>query len=53
MPNAHSSGGYVFIKKSDGDGGAYYDIIHPSGRHWDYEHWFSSIEEMDEYARNN
>lgn len=52
MPGWYSSGSFLFIKvREDEDGTCYYDITHSSGRKWDYSHKFTSIREMDEYAR--
>lgn len=54
MPNTYNSGTFIFIKvDEDDDGNGYYDIIHSSGRKWDYRHKFSSISEMNEYDREH
>lgn len=51
MPKYYNSEGYQFILTSESNGIGYYTITHSSGRHWDYNHPFSSVEEMDAYAR--
>lgn len=55
MPYSYSTGRFLFRKVSDGDGGAYYEIVNMycGGKIWDYKHWFSSTDEMDEYSRTN
>lgn len=55
MPNAYSSGKFVFTKVREGEGGAYYNITNAycGGKTWDYSHWFTSTNEMDEYARTH
>lgn len=52
MPNSYHSGPFVFIKVSESNGIYYYNIVHSSGRHWDYNHPFTSVHEMDDYANS-
>lgn len=51
MPDSYHSGPFVFIKVSESNG-IYYNIVHSSGRHWDYSHPFTSVHEMDYYANS-
>lgn len=55
MPKTYICGKFLFNRTMDCQGGAYYNIVNTSagGRTWDYDHWFTSKDEMDEYARNN
>ena len=50
MPESYQAGAFVFVKVSECNGICYYNIIHSSGRHWDYNHPFTSIQEMNDYA---
>lgn len=52
MPDSYHSGPFVFIKVSESNGIYYYNIIHSSGRHWDYSHPFTSVHEIDDYANS-
>ena len=52
MPKAYSSGAFQFILRYSENGVYYYDIIHSSGRYWDYNHPFTSVREMDDYAHS-
>lgn len=53
MPKCYHSNGYNFIMVSERNGIYYYNITHSSGRHWDYNHPFTSVEEMDDYAHSH
>lgn len=51
MENFYNIDGWNFRKtKEDSYGNCYYNIIHPSGRYWDYDHLFHSYSEMVEYT---
>ncbi len=50
MPKYYHSKGFQFILISESNGIYYYNITHSSGRHWDYNHPFTSVEEMDDYV---
>lgn len=53
MSSCYTVGGWVFTKtKEDSNGNCYFNITHPSGRTWDYNHPFSSYEEMVAYVNN-
>lgn len=51
MPKYYNSGGFQFVLTSESNGVGYYTITHSSGRHWDYNHPFTSTAEMDDYLR--
>lgn len=54
MPDYYVSGRFLFTKKEEDTNGTYYQITNMyAGKLWDYKHKFYSVEEMDEYARNN
>ena len=51
MNNCYTVGGWVFIKiREDEYGNCYFNVIHPSGREWDYSHLFNSYDEMVTYV---
>ena len=53
MKNIYTFNGYIFRKEKDAsDGGAYFNIIHPDGRYLDYNHYFSSPQEMKQWIQN-
>lgn len=52
MRGSYVIDGYIFSKKEDAAGGAYFDIIHPDGRYLDYGHFFASEQEMKEWIQN-
>lgn len=53
MPKVYSYKSFTFILAGDDGCGTYfYDIIHSSGRHWDYRHPFTSINEIQTYVDN-
>ncbi len=46
--------GWIFTKKrEDASGNCYFDITHPSGRTWDYNHLFNSYDEMVSYVNSH
>ena len=50
MPKYYHTATFMFIKVDEDEAGnGYYDIIHSSGRKWDYAHKFSSVAEMEAY----
>lgn len=51
MPKYYNYGGFQFVLTSESNGVGYYTITHSSGRHWDYNHPFTSTAEMDDYVR--
>lgn len=51
MPSTYWYKGFNFIKVGDDGCGTYfYNIIHPSGRYWDYNHPFKSVSDMEYYV---
>lgn len=48
MKSAYSIEGWIFVRT----GTNRYDITHPSGKKWDYNHYFESVEEMIAYVKN-
>lgn len=54
MPKTYINGNFLFIKTDEDSSGAYYDITHMyHGKLWSYHHRFTSVAEMDEYARTH
>lgn len=54
MQTCYTVGGWIFTKtREDSSGNCYFNITHPSGRTWDYDHLFRSYEEMVAYVNNH
>lgn len=53
MNSSYTFSGWVFVKtREDSNGNCYFNIIHPSGRIWDYDHFFNSYDEMVTYVNS-
>lgn len=54
MPQTYINGHFLFQKVREDSSGAYYNITHMyHGKLWSYEYRFTSVAEMDEYARTH